>query len=310
MLTAILVDDEYYALEGLRMDLELLGTVQVLATFEDGKDALEHVATLKPDLIFLDIDLPGMNGLMLFDALLETYPQARIVFVTAYNQYAISAFELNAMDYILKPVRLERLQKTIQRFIPNPQRLVEGVVQVECFGGLTIRVDGEERKIPWRTKKAEELFAYLACAKGQFVSKEKLAAILWSELDGEKSMANFYLAYHYLKKQSDQSGVVLPIESARGKIRLNTAQVQLDFEVFEADVAALEHITEENLLRAEKTMVHYKGILLDGHYYEWSVEAGWHYEILYRELAEKIADYYEKQGNQKKESYYRMRAAQ
>jgi two-component system, LytTR family, response regulator len=309
MVTAILVDDEYYSLEGLKKDLEDLGNIKVLATYENGFEALSNIGKLQPDIVFLDIEMPGINGLELFCRLIDECPQTRIVFVTAYNQYAIEAFELNAMDYILKPVKLERLKKTIERLSPNKTTLVREGILINCFGHLTIKVNGFEVDIPWRTKKAEEMFAYLVCVKGEFVSKEKLAEILWPELDPQKSKANFYLAYHYLKKQSEKSGIMLPMESARGKIRLNMEQIEADIVRFEIAVSKLQEITEDNIKAAEKTVDICKEPLLDGHYYEWSMEIGWYYEILQKELNLKIAKYYKKIGNREKENYYFMRAA-
>ena len=134
MITAILIDDEYYALEGLKQDLEDLGTVRVLGTYENGRDALAAAADLRPELIFLDIEMPEMNGLELFDQLLEASPQTAIVFVTAYNQYAIHAFDLNAMDYLLKPVLPERLEKTLQRLEKKSPGAIKKQLSLHCFG--------------------------------------------------------------------------------------------------------------------------------------------------------------------------------
>lgn len=309
MLTAILVDDEYYALEGLKMKLEELGGIKVAGMFEDGKSAVENARELMPDIIFLDIDMPETGGLELFDELLECCPQAHIVFVTAYNEYAVEAFELNAADYILKPAGKERLEKTIRRLqkkdaLPALTRLVS----IDCFGHLSIKIDGKEAAISWRTKKTEEMLAYLACAKGNFIAKEKLAEILWPGLDIEKSKANFYLAYHYLKKQSDRLGAALPLESSRGKIRLRTEELELDIVRFQEELAGLQKITEDNIGRAEKGIGLYKGMLLDGHYYEWSTEMGQYYEILYKELLKKMAEYCREKGNAEKEGYYRKKS--
>lgn len=248
MVTAILVDDEYYALEGLKKELEELGDIRVLGTYENGFEALNNIGELQPDIVFLDIEMPEINGLELFCRLIEEAPQTKIVFVTAYNQYAIEAFELNAMDYILKPIKLERLKKTIERLKPNKTTLIKEGFLINCFGHLTVKVNGVEVDIPWRTKKAEEMFAYLVCAKGEFVSKEKLAEILWPELEPQKSKSNFYLAYHYLKKQSEQLGIILPVESSRGKIRLNMEQIEADIVKFELAVSNLQEIRKKKII--------------------------------------------------------------
>ncbi|NVK24333.1 MAG: response regulator transcription factor [Gammaproteobacteria bacterium] len=113
-LTAIIVDDEPLALEGLRIRLEKTEDVEVIAEAQDGDSAIQACQKLSPDVLFLDLQMPGLNGLEVVQALQsDTLPF--IVFVSAYSDYAVDAFELNAIDYILKPVNLGRLQKTIER---------------------------------------------------------------------------------------------------------------------------------------------------------------------------------------------------
>lgn len=308
MLTAILVDDEYYALEGLKTDLEELGGIKVIGMYEEGKSALENISKLRPDIVFLDIDMPEMNGLELFEEILEESPRTHIVFVTAYNEYAVEAFELNAADYIVKPVRKERLKKAIYRLQKKCNQYNQPVepksISIECFGHLSIKIDGNEKEISWRTKKVEELVAYLACEEGKFIAKEKIAEILWPELDIKRSKSNFYLAYHYLKKQAQQFGDSIPLESGRGKIRLKVEEVELDIILFKEETTALKKIAGDNIERAEKAIQLYKGMLLEDHYYEWSMEYKQYYDILYRDLLKKIIEYYKVQKNTEKQKYY------
>ena len=115
-LTAIIVDDEPLALEGLRLRLEKIPEINVIAEASDGDQAIHLSNTLTPDVLFLDLRLPGLNGIEVVQALQsDTLPM--IVFVSAYGEYAIDAFELNAIDYVLKPANLGRLQKTVERIM-------------------------------------------------------------------------------------------------------------------------------------------------------------------------------------------------
>ncbi|WP_426369061.1 LytR/AlgR family response regulator transcription factor [Pseudocolwellia sp. HL-MZ7] len=115
-LTAIIVDDEPLALEGLRLRLEKIPQIKVIAEASDGDQAIHLCNTLTPDVLFLDLRLPGLNGIEVVQALQsDTLPM--IVFVSAYGEYAIDAFELNAIDYVLKPANLGRLQKTVERIM-------------------------------------------------------------------------------------------------------------------------------------------------------------------------------------------------
>ncbi|MDO6507141.1 LytTR family DNA-binding domain-containing protein [Colwellia sp. 4_MG-2023] len=115
-LTAIIVDDEPLAIEGLRLRLEKISQLKVIAEASDGDQAIHLCNTLTPDVLFLDLRLPGLNGIEVVQALQsDTLPM--IVFVSAYGEYAIDAFELNAIDYVLKPANLGRLQKTVERIM-------------------------------------------------------------------------------------------------------------------------------------------------------------------------------------------------
>jgi two-component system LytT family response regulator len=113
-LTAIIVDDEPLARRGLRLRLENLGGVEVLAECSNGREASERIPELKPDIAFVDIQMPGINGLQLVQTLAkEELPQ--VVFVTAYDEYAVDAFEVNAVDYVLKPIEEDRLKRAMDR---------------------------------------------------------------------------------------------------------------------------------------------------------------------------------------------------
>jgi two-component system LytT family response regulator len=113
MIRALLVDDEEPARERLRRLLTELGGVEVSGEAGDGEQAMEHIATLKPDLVFLDIQMPGCTGMEVAASLAA--PRPRIIFCTAFDQYAVDAFELNAVDYLLKPVNRARLEKALER---------------------------------------------------------------------------------------------------------------------------------------------------------------------------------------------------
>lgn len=302
---AVLIDDEYYALQGLQMVLDEIDGIEVVGMYEEGLSALTGVEALNPDLIFLDIEMPGLNGMELFKQILEIQKTPNIVFVTAYNHYAVQAFELNALDYVVKPVQKARLMKTLERLQPLMGQTGGGKkITLNCFGSLSILADGQEINIGWRTKKAEELVAYLLCQNGHFISKEKIAAALWPDLDGEKSVSNLYLAYYYLKKQEKNYGVLLPIESIRGKMRIRMEEVDSDVMRFESCQQSCHHIDDENIALAEKAVELYQGMLLEDRYYSWATEAQQHYELVYLELLKKIVDYFKQKGEREKQQLY------
>ncbi|HVI25324.1 MAG TPA: LytTR family DNA-binding domain-containing protein [Xanthomonadaceae bacterium] len=114
--TAIVAEDEAILRDALVAQLgEAWPELRVLAACEDGAAALEAIAEHTPDVAFLDIRMPGLSGLEVAQAAAEASPRTQVVFVTAYDQYAIDAFERGAIDYLLKPVAAERLEATVRR---------------------------------------------------------------------------------------------------------------------------------------------------------------------------------------------------
>ncbi|MGM0481320.1 MAG: LytR/AlgR family response regulator transcription factor [Pseudomonadota bacterium] len=115
-LTAYIVDDEMLARKGLALRLKPFEDVELIGESGSSRQALEDIAKLRPDVVFIDIQMPGLNG---FELLRELQKQMTelpaIVFVTAFDQYAIRAFEVRALDYLLKPVDEERLRATLDR---------------------------------------------------------------------------------------------------------------------------------------------------------------------------------------------------
>jgi two-component system LytT family response regulator/two-component system response regulator LytT len=114
-LRTILVDDERLARDELSFLLEQVGGVEVVGQAGDGLEALEAIARLQPDLVFLDVQMPGLTGFEVARRLLDWAPVSHIIFVTAFDQHAIEAFEVNAVDYLLKPVDPSRLDMALQR---------------------------------------------------------------------------------------------------------------------------------------------------------------------------------------------------
>jgi len=137
----ILVDDEKLATQGLQLRLEAHPDVEVVDTAQNGREAIRKIKTHKPDLVFLDIQMPGFDGFSVIQGLMEVEPPL-VVFVTAYSDHAIRAFEAQAVDYLVKPVEPERLADALDRV---RQRLAEkrGASEVERLKSVLAEVAPE-----------------------------------------------------------------------------------------------------------------------------------------------------------------------
>jgi two-component system LytT family response regulator len=116
---AVIVDDEKLAREDLKLILENFPEIKLAGEAKDISSAEEIITKTKPDLLFLDIKLKGENG---FDLIPKIDPKINVIFVTAYDEYAIKAFEVNALDYLMKPINKERLKTTLDRISGSEAR--------------------------------------------------------------------------------------------------------------------------------------------------------------------------------------------
>ncbi len=117
-LTALIIDDEPLARQELQYLLDAAGDVQVVAVGTNGIEAVDLIRTYKPDVIFLDVQMPGLDGFAVLKKVLAQDKKGRlpqVVFATAYDQYAVRAFEVNAVDYLLKPFDKARVVKTLEK---------------------------------------------------------------------------------------------------------------------------------------------------------------------------------------------------
>jgi len=134
-LRTIIVDDEPLALKLLRTVLSEISDIEIVAECSNGKQAVEAATELEPELIFLDIQMPGMNG---FDVIksLQTDIMPMVVFVTAYDQYAVDAFDLHAVDYVLKPLDSERIARSVERAIDRLKNDVDRSFKSPLIGAI------------------------------------------------------------------------------------------------------------------------------------------------------------------------------
>jgi two-component system LytT family response regulator len=125
---ALIIDDERLARAELRRLLETHPEVQIVGEARDAEEALQQIGQLEPELLFLDIQMPGRNGFELLEQL-DRVPQ--VIFTTAYDEYALKAFEVNALDYLLKPVAPERLAAAVAKLAGvKPKPAVSGDQQI------------------------------------------------------------------------------------------------------------------------------------------------------------------------------------
>ena len=269
MLKAIIVDDEQLCLTHLENLLLKSGGMEIKAKFTKSLAALDFLQNNQIDVAFLDIEMPDMDGIELANRAIDIQERLAVIFVTAYNQYAVEAFRLNALDYLMKPVTAERLRETLDRIVSVPSMSTQiCLAKIRCFGKFQVTAGNTE--INFRHKKAEELLAFLIDRKGDFVDRWEICDHLWEEYDGDRALINFHSTLHRLKKTLFQQGAEIPIEHDDGNYRLDINGLDCDYLRFQRFTAASGSIDQSSISEYEAVTENYNGDYLAGKEYAWA----------------------------------------
>lgn len=291
MINVILVDDEKPALRELEFLLKKYPEISVIAMYKDPFEALENIERMKPDVVFLDINMPKLKGTDAALRISEVSPDTNIVFVTAYDQYAIEAFELHALDYILKPVQIERFDKTIERIIkkkPQITREPSKKLIIKCLGRLQIGWEGEN-PIKWRTEKTKELFAFLLQNQGRDISKENLLDKLCDDEYTDKSIKQLYNGIYYIRKALENYGVDRSLINISNNYNMMIGDVEYDLRRFYELYNNLDKLTLEETKELEAL---YEGDYLDGENYSWAVLERDTLSKMYEQCVTRLSGFY------------------
>nr|WP_280169409.1 response regulator [Priestia megaterium]MDH3183676.1 response regulator [Priestia megaterium] len=161
MLRTVIVEDEISILNMMKYFLDNHSAFEVLDCFANPEEAVPFIRKEKPDVVFLDIEMPRMNGLELAELVRDEHLQ--IVFTTAYSEYAVNAFQVEAIDYLVKPVSLESIERTLVRLLKNKTLLDQklgqttSVPSIQCFGLFKV-TNKQGEIIKWPTQKKRRNF--------------------------------------------------------------------------------------------------------------------------------------------------------
>lgn len=215
---AIIIDDELMAIELMEIMLKDFDRVELVGSFTSPKKALDALASLDVNVVFLDIEMGDVSGIEFAEKLLSIKEDLEIVFVTAYSKYAIDAFELNVVDYLLKPIGNKRLAKTIERLIEkieSDRKDETGIKEnknliVKSFGSFEA-YDGSGNLAKWRTQKAKELLAYLWYNENNPVKKSVILDEVFMDKDLDKATTLLHTTIYQLRKYLRSLGYKNPI---------------------------------------------------------------------------------------------------
>lgn len=291
MINAILIDDERPSLRELEFLLKEYSELNIIGLFTNPFEALENIRQLKPQVVFLDINMPQLRGIDAASKILDDSPKTNIIFVTAFDQYAIEAFELHALDYILKPISKSRFRKTIERLISNNpvhQQVNSKKLQIKCFGRFQVNWDNQD-PIKWRAEKTKELFAFLLLNHGRNMSKDELLDKLWTEDDPEKAIRQLYNGIYYIRKAIEGYGIDRELININSNYSIQLGTVDYDVENF---CNKFNNSRNESLEELKEIEALYVEDYLHGDDYTWSNIERERLSKMYYQCLIKLSDKY------------------
>ena len=227
MMRVLCVDDALPIMEDTLAMCRQLPEAQEVTGFTRPREALEWLKDHPIDLALLDIDMPEINGLMLAEQLKRRYPDAAIIFLTAFPQYAVQAFKLRATGYLLKPVILEDLKEEVDYALSRGLIHLSGHIVVQTFGNFEIFVDGET--LVFHRSKAKELLAYLIDRNGRGVNRPGIYAALWEEgLYNYSRQKYLDVIIRSLRETLREAGIEEILEIKGGFLRVRTELLNCD----------------------------------------------------------------------------------
>ena len=175
----LLVDDEELQLTRLVESINKVLPNDEVFSFINPLEALKECENSQIDIAFLDIEMPKLNGIMLAKKLKSINPKINIIFVTAYDSYALEAYKLHASGYVTKPVNEEKIIIEIEE-LKHPIEIAHTKkLQIKCFGNFEVFY--KDKPVKFSYQKSKELFAYLVDREGSSVNINELNAVLWEE---------------------------------------------------------------------------------------------------------------------------------
>lgn len=289
---AIVIDDEKPAQLHLQRLLQSDGRITPVQCFSTAREGLHYLANDRVDVVFLDIGMPEVNGLEAAEYIQQLDPTIRIIFVTAYADHAVEAFELHALDYVLKPVSSARLSKTIDRIAgamtyhaqvaaaAEVQELEAEELEFQAPGLLTFKhldifrsLEQSAEKHKWRTTKSQELFAFLFHHREEWVSKEILLDKLWADVSQDKGLTLLHTSVYQIRKLLKEWSMTAKLEYNMNRYRLLTGNLVSDIEQFE-QAMSYETITSDNVNDLRQIALLYRGDYLEEHDYDWARSKG------------------------------------
>lgn len=287
----IVIDDEKAMHLIMRKLLMKVPSVTFLGAFFCTDSAIDFIKKHEVDLVFVDINMPKENGIAFAHKMDNLFPHIQLAFVTSHKDYALEAFELSALDYLLKPVSVERLQKAIDKAIAlkqfsysSPRLAEENELSVFTLGTFEIRTS-KVGHVKFISKKSKEVFAYLLMHMGRKVSRIKLISDVFPDMPQKNAELYLNTAMYQLRKSLDVHGYRHIVLSDHDGYELVASTKNVDvyqLKQFFSNYPSIENFDVQAFLSVDSL---YQGELFEESGYLWAVNDAVHFEQLFTKYA-------------------------
>lgn len=224
MWNVIIVEDEKPILDLHTRLLESSGSFHIVGSFESPFEALQEIPKLKLDALILDIEMPRMTGLQLAQQLVESGIDLPVIFSTAHQQYAIEAFRVQALDYILKPMTpniVQQLDRRLQKYYGLKLQPAENhQLHVQLYGQVFVKKG--DQLVKWPTRITEELFYYFLLHEGKLCPRWRIIDDLWTNVEDKRALSNLYNTIYRMRQLFMELDIPIVFERMNDGYVMNT----------------------------------------------------------------------------------------
>lgn len=300
MYRVMLVEDEHHLLNYMKNMLIELDEFEVVGAYDSPEEALLKFPVLLPEVVFLDIEMPILNGIEVARRMLHINNDIKIIFTTAYSNYSLDAFEVEAIDYLLKPIGMEDINRVITRLSKYQTLAKEYPVKkvsdtsslpVRCFGRYEVR-NKEDQIVKWPTKKTEEVFAYLLTHQQTHISKWSLVDMIWPDMEEDRGLNNLYNTISRIKSILNTLPYNPVLKMLNSGYILEANQELSDYHLFMS-----KEVHKLSIEQVEELFYLYKSPLFGIHAYSWSVPYQRNLVEQYQKIYKKLLSYYQTVGD-------------
>jgi two-component system LytT family response regulator len=290
----IVIDDEKAMHLIMKKMLSKIPDIEIAGCFSDTASASQYIEVHDVHVAFVDISMPQESGMQFAERMAMQHPDLYIIFVTSHKDYALDAFELSALDYIVKPVSLERIEKSITRaraihqFAETAQSgSGSNRVQIYALGGLEVRT--AHGSVKWISRKSAELFGYLLLNRGRIVSRARIVSEVFGDMPHKNADTYLNTSIYQLRKAMAPHGLKSIVKSDSEGYGLDIPDASIDFVEFEERIKLYAKIDASNLKAALETEMQYVGDLFGEKGFGWAMNDLSRLSALYADFVKKLS---------------------